>query len=202
MRQELSSEGPFRLLVLEAKPLRTKMMKAASYLWGEDPELCDVVAGIRKGHGYANKADDLGSLATLFTEHWQRADGQCGVTLEDIARAEELGARILKSMSPSRNEVFDDARSLRQRAAEYLRRGIEEVRSAASYIFRNDPKEMKRYPSLFIRRRKKATNGKPSSEPVADSTAETGATEQLLSEQYLQDPNLLSGQAEAIADDA
>jgi hypothetical protein len=201
-RQELNAAAPFRLLVLEAKPLRSKMMKAAQYLWGDDPELGDVVANIRKGHGYANKADDLGSLAALFTAHWERAEGKCEVTLDDIARAEVLGADILQAMSSSRSEVLDNIRTLRQRAAEHLRRGMEEVRSAAKYVFRNDSAKMKRYPSLFIRRRKKTTNGKQSAADSTTSTVETPTTEQLLSEQYLQDPSLLNGQADAIAEEA
>jgi hypothetical protein len=47
MRQAVNTEGPFRLLVSEAKPLRENLMKAALYLWGDDEELGDVVAHIR-----------------------------------------------------------------------------------------------------------------------------------------------------------
>ena len=162
MRQELSTEGPVRLLLMEAKPLRLKLMKAATYLWGDDPELSDVVAHIRKGNGYANKADDLGRLASLFAERWSEVEGKCDVNEEDIARAEALGAEILQAMSPSRVEMLDDARGLRNRAAEHLRRGIEDVRDAASYVFRKKPEEMERYPSLFTRSRRKVSNGKPS----------------------------------------
>jgi len=177
MRQEQNREGPVRLLVLEAKPLRTKLMKAANYLWGEDPELGDVVATIRRGGGHANNADDLGSLAALFTEHWDKAEGQCGVSLDDIAEAEELGAKILQAMSPSRAELFDDVRGLRRRAAEHLRRGIEQVRAAAMYLFRDTPAEMERYPSLFVRRKKKnghsKAGGAEAIENVSTSTPES-----------------------------
>lgn len=98
MRQTLHSEGPFRLLVLEAKPLRKKLFKAAEYLWSDDPELGDVVANIRSGNGHANKADDLGALAALFTEYWDQAEGQCGVTLEDIARAKQISGNQVRHL--------------------------------------------------------------------------------------------------------
>jgi hypothetical protein len=172
MRQAINTEGPFRLLVSEAKPLRQKLMKAARYLWGEDEELGDVVASIRKGQGYANRADDLGSLAALFTEHWDQAEGECGVKLEDIAAAEELGARILEAMSPSKAQVVEDVRSLRHRAGEYLRRGIEEVRWAATYVFRHTPGELERYPSLFKKRKKRSSSGKHSSETASEAQAQ------------------------------
>ncbi len=169
MRQEINSEAPFRLLIMAAKPLRSKLMRAATYLWGDDPELGDVVAHIRTGNGHANNADDMGSLATLFNEHWDKAEGKCDVTLEDIAEAESLGASILQAMSPSSKEEVDNVRDLRNRAAEYLRRGIEELREGASYIYRNNPTKRDRYPSMFIRRRRKASNGKANGETASDS---------------------------------
>ncbi|MFO8073157.1 MAG: hypothetical protein R6V85_14895, partial [Polyangia bacterium] len=36
LRQELNVEGPFRALVQTTKRLRSKLMRAASYLWSED----------------------------------------------------------------------------------------------------------------------------------------------------------------------
>ncbi len=46
---------------MAAKPLRTKLMRAAMYLWGDDHELGDVVAHIRTGNGHANKAEAIGA---------------------------------------------------------------------------------------------------------------------------------------------
>jgi hypothetical protein len=169
MRQELNSDGPFRLMVLEAKPLRKKLIKNASFLWGEDPELGEVVAAIRKGHGHQDTADDLGALHELFSEHWDRAAGKCEVTLEEVARAEELGAAMLQALSPTRSEELDEARDLRNRAAEHLRRGFEEVRAAALYVFRNNESRLERYPSMFVLRRKR------SSSSAADDEESTGS---------------------------
>ena len=58
---------------------------------------------------------------------------------------------------------------MRNRAAEYLRQGIEEVRAAAAYLFRNDPRSMARYPSLFVRRRRKTDRAKVNGEGSGDS---------------------------------
>ncbi len=164
------------------------------YLWGDDPELGDVVATIRTGNGYANKADDLGSLATLFTEHWARAEGKCEVILEDIAEAESLGASILQAMSPSSKEEVDYVRDLRKRAAEYLRRGIEELREGASYIYRNNQAKMDRYPSMFFRKKRKASNGKTNGEAASVSnpkapTVETEGSDLSTGGGYPQSPN-------------
>jgi len=173
MRQLLNSEDPLRMLMIEAKPLRIKLMKAAVYIWGDDPELGDVIAAIRSGATNVNKADDLGALGTFFSEHWDRAQGKCDVTLEDIARAEKLGARILQATISTPTGAAYDVRNLRHRAAEYLRQGIEDVRAAAGYIFRNDEKSRDRYPSLFIRKRKKNGNGKTAVEQDTSDAAIT-----------------------------
>jgi hypothetical protein len=76
------------------------------------------------------------------------------VTLEDVARAKEVGAEMLKSLSPTRSAELDQAKDLRQRAAEHLRRGLEHVRDAAKYVFRRDATALERYPSLFVLRRR------------------------------------------------
>jgi hypothetical protein len=173
MRQELNNQGPLRLIISKVNPLRKKLLKAANYLWSEDIELSDVLNRINKGNGYANKADDLGSLATLFTEHWESAQGLCNITLEDITRAKALGADMLEAISPSRKQAVDDFKSLRNRAAEYLREAIEEVRAAAAYIYRNNPSEMERYPSMFANRRKKIASSKGLDKVTSDLDAPT-----------------------------
>jgi hypothetical protein len=201
MRRELNSDGPFRTKVLEAKPLRIKLMKAATYLWGEDPELGDVVAAIRKGQGYRDKADDLGSLAALFTEQWADAEGRCDVTVEDLARAEELGAGILEAMSPGQAQVIGDARVMRLRAAEHLRRGLEDLRDAARYVFRKDRAMMERYPSLFVRRKKKGSSSAAGAETNPESPAESQAPEPAETEPTADHLDQLYEEAEAIAQD-
>jgi hypothetical protein len=154
VRQELNKESPLKALLAEGKPLRSKLLGSAEFLWAEHPELGDVVAGIRKGQGHQDMADDLGALHELFSDHWDKAVNQCPVTLEDVARAKVVGAEMLQAMSPSRSKELDEAKDTRRRAAEHLRRGLEEVRAAALYVFRNDEAKIERYPSLFILRRK------------------------------------------------
>ena len=160
-RQFEDPAGPVKELLVAAVPLRSRLLKAAFYIWGDHPVLGGVVDGIRAGNGHMNKADDLGSLATLFHEHWDEAAGKCNVSKSDIAEAQKLGAAILQAKSPIRLRELDELRGLRLRAGEYLRRGIETIRAGAGFIHRDDPEAMGRYPSLFAksRRRKTVKNG-------------------------------------------
>jgi len=187
MRQELGAEGSIRALVEEAKPLRAKLMKAATYLWGDDPDLSVVLTDIRKGQKHVDHADDLGALAELFTEYWNQAEGNCGVSPEDISRAEVLGAGILEALSPSNAKEIDEARdlrlrALRLRAAEHLRRGIDNIRDAACYAFRGSPRQLERYPSLFVNRGKKKSNGRNGTALSSEPEAEAPSTGPELSE--------------------
>ena len=160
LRQELNAEGPFRSMTQRAKRLRSKLMRAASYLWSDDPDLGEVVSNIRSGRGYANHADDLGALASLFAENWHKAEGKCDVKPEDIDRAKKVGAKFLEMISPTKEQSLEEERILRNKAAEHLRRGIDDIRDAAAYVFREDELMMERYPSLFVHRGRKAKNGK------------------------------------------
>jgi len=136
---------------------------------------------------YLNVADDLGSLASLFTEYWSQAEGNCDVTLEDIARAQRLGAGILRAMSPSHTEELGEVKRLRHRAAEYLRQGIEDVRAAAAYVYRNNDKKLERYPSLFVRKRRKSDKSKVNGEVSTSSVAPMPVVEPTFSEPSLHD---------------
>jgi hypothetical protein len=100
----------------------------------DDMEPTDVLNRIRKGNEHSNDADDMGSLATLFTERWDTYEGLCNITLEDITRAEAVGADILQAITPPRKHPCDNVRTLRNEAAWYLREAIEEVRAAAAYF--------------------------------------------------------------------
>ncbi len=91
--------------------------------------------------------------------------------VEFIHDAADASAGVLQANISSPAAAAFEVRDLRHRAAEYLRQGIEDVRAAAGYIFRNDDKSRERYPSLFIRKRKKNGNGKTTVEQDTSDAA-------------------------------
>ncbi|MEM9489056.1 MAG: hypothetical protein AAGC55_07925 [Myxococcota bacterium] len=135
-------------LVEEATPLRRALLRAATYLWGEDDTLGDQVAAIRRGRSTLDLADDLNALASLFEAHWADAIGRCAVTPDDLDRARQLGLRIAHALTDD-DSALGRARDLRTRAAIYLKQGVDEVRAAAAFVFRHEPDRLAAYPSLF-----------------------------------------------------
>jgi hypothetical protein len=71
--------------------------------------------------------------------------------------------------------VVRAGRTLRNKAAEHLRRGIDDIRDAAAYVFRKDELMMERYPSLFVHRGRKAKSGKASQEETNGDHATTAS---------------------------
>jgi hypothetical protein len=156
-RQSRGKDRPVRKLVPEARLLRKKMIKAVSYLWQHDPKKMKTLADIRSGRSHLKLADDLGRLAQLLTDHWREADGHCAVTRKDIERARTLGTEMLSVIPLSETAEKSALKETRNRAAEYLRRGIQEINVAATFLFRRDHARYARYPNLYTRLAPKKT---------------------------------------------
>ena len=133
-----------------------------------------MVADIRSERSYLSHADDLGTLSTLFADNWSEIENSCAVTKGEVARAEQLGAEILEVMGQVEAEEILGLKAARNRTAEYLRRGIEEIRAAAAFVFRNDAARYERYPALRSRRPVKKPDAKTEEEQPAAKSAPAG----------------------------
>ena len=151
-----------------AKPLHQKFAKAALYLFGDDEKLGNVVKQIREGQGHMDLADDLTRYAILFTQNWDKADGQSAINQGDIDAAQRIGAQLLDSLTATQASSTDDLRDQRDRAGEYFIRAINDIRDAAAYVFRNDEDALNRYPSIYS---KKHTRKAKSNPAETDTTA-------------------------------
>ena len=151
--RQCTEPAELRIIAEKAVPVHRRMLKAALYLWDEDEELGDIVASIRSGRSRADMADDIVSMVSLFESRWDYACSRCDLTEDDLVEARTLGMRIMDAMN-STDEGTEMAhwRNMRERAATYLKQGVDSVRSAAAFVFQNDPYELERYPSLFTGR--------------------------------------------------
>jgi hypothetical protein len=135
-------------IISVAKPLHAKLARAALYLWESDNALGPVVRDIRQGSGYLDMAGDLTRYAVLFDDNWKNIEGRCDVVQDDTASAKKLSTLMLQSLTATPFGTIDELKDLRNRAGEYLRRGAEDIRDGASYVFRKNPAAFSRYPSL------------------------------------------------------
>jgi hypothetical protein len=152
------TESEFEALVAEATPLRDDLLVAAEALAHKnllDPE---TVAGIRRGQGNLDKANDLVALAALFTQRWSHVHGKTTVAESDIERAAELGPLLLVALG-AREQAGAGASKPTDRADQRARaytlfvKAYEEARRAVAYLRWHEDDVDDIVPSLFASRK-------------------------------------------------
>ncbi len=172
-RQGVEGKRPGLELMERARLAWHKLIRDAEYVFGNDPDRKEIVAELRSGRGTLNRADDLLSLSVLFTNHWDEIKDRCDVSMEEIDEARSLALRIIEIVSPQVNvNELEELRAVRDGAFEYLRRGIDDIRAAAAFTFRDEPSRLKSYPSLFSgkkNRRRASKNGNGATETPVEA---------------------------------
>ncbi|MBI3072937.1 MAG: hypothetical protein HYY84_12555 [Deltaproteobacteria bacterium] len=171
-RRATDPEGLAAELIAAAKPLRQRILRAASYLWGHDDVIAPQLAHIREGQGHLDTADDLAALAGLFSANWSTAKGRCDITEADVTQAQNISVKLVNALAAkSDDREVIKARDLRDRAATYARYGVDTIRAAAGFIFRDDEAALDRYPTIFVSRgRRRPTAPKSAPTTVAPAS--------------------------------
>jgi hypothetical protein len=146
---------PLDGMLAESRTLRAKLQRSAEYVWSGNPALMKSVRRLRGVRGHRNKADALHVLAVMFSEHWKEVERRCAVSQKDISKAQKVSADILKALTGNRKPRLEAAVLKRDRAYEYLCRGIDEIRACAAFVHRNNPKALSSYVPLYPSRKRK-----------------------------------------------
>lgn len=171
-RVALAAEGEVRLRALldEAAPLRERLLRSAELFAHLGDFDAEIVAGIRRGNGHLDTANDLVELAMLFRAARQKIAGRSPVTDADVERAAELGDALLEALG--RRRVGTDGAAAQSKE--------EEERAKAFWLFHSVYEESRRamahlrwyegdadllVPSLFLGRRRSSSTDKPAESP-------------------------------------
>ena len=147
----------------QARSVKRRLLRTAEYLWGDDKDKMEMVSIAKTGYSYMDLADNIFTLYHLFIDNWDEVNSRSDVTEAEMTAAHALGNRLLDAIGPSRDEMVKAVQDLRDRASEYVRRGIDDIRTAAGFIFRNNPKHLSRYPNLGSLRRRRRSDSEKSS---------------------------------------
>jgi hypothetical protein len=108
------------------------------------------VADLRGGRGHRSVADGLVGLAHLFRDNWDAVSAKSAVTVEHLARADELGVQLLEAIGgralARKRDKSDDAGL---RALTLLVQVYEQVRGAVVYVRWNEKDADEIAPSLY-----------------------------------------------------
>jgi hypothetical protein len=124
-----------KALIEEAQKLRDDLLIAAEALAHRGLLNAEAVAKVRKGSGNADAANDLVTLASLFSSDWGRVSGKTAVERHEIDRAAEIGPAVMVMLAvkkqPTKNS---DTEGQRSRAFTLLSRAYDSCRQALAYL--------------------------------------------------------------------
>jgi hypothetical protein len=157
-----------RRLLDEGAKLRQDLLSTAQLLvhFGEVSE--DRMAAIRGGQGHVEMAKSLEQLGVLFEEIWERVVWRIPVTAEMVERAPGLAHEIHVLLGARMMAKGSEAQSMRQRAFTLLVVAYDECRSAVEYLRRREGDAASFTPSLFVKKRRRAS-AVEAQEPVTDA---------------------------------
>jgi hypothetical protein len=171
-RPEQNDERLARLLEEGAK-LRGDLLLAAELLarLGEVP--VDRVVAIRSGTTNEDIADNIEELGALFEEIWDSVESRIPISAEMVERAPGLalelhallGAKQLGAVAKG-----TDPQGMRQRAYTLLVNVYEECRSAITYLRRHEGDADSFAPSMFVKKRRRATAVDPPEVEMPETT--------------------------------
>ncbi len=95
------------------------------------PEHCSV-----RQRGHLGLAADLGTLATLFREHWTLIENKTPLSRRELDELSELSCRLMSGIGVRRHRKKNERRAaaLRARAFTHFVRAYDEVRRAVCYL--------------------------------------------------------------------
>ncbi len=164
-----------KAMIDEAQKLREDLLVAAEALAHRGMLDADVVAKIRKGQGHADTANDLTTLAQVFTASWSKVGSKTAVERSEVDRAAELGPAVMVAIDVRKHGAKStDTDGQRTRAFALLARAYDGCRRALSYLRWAEGDADTIAPSLFKKRagRKPGSAKKEEEVEVAAEAAE------------------------------
>ncbi len=171
-----AAETRLQALLVEAAPLRERLLSTAELSVKFGFFDGDQVAAIRKGSGQVDAANDLLSLARIFRARWAELEGKVPVTTDEVERAGTLGVELLNALG-RRKVGSEGARPPREyeqaraRLFHLLVRTYDQVQRAVVYLRWDEGDADVVLPSIFQGRpRRRRAAEAPSPETPAGPT--------------------------------
>ena len=147
---EEKNKAELTLFAEQALEKRNFYLKAADFIWIKDKKVRKILADIRKGHGYLDRANDLMALADLFLSRLEEAMAETNITEQDIHNLSNMGIQLINLIHPETKEsAATDMKLMRDQAYTLFFEKYEAIRRAAKYVFWMDEEKLQTdYPAL------------------------------------------------------
>ncbi|HEU4537489.1 MAG TPA: hypothetical protein VFS00_25395, partial [Polyangiaceae bacterium] len=168
--------------VRAAFELRARMMRVLEHWLGDRADIAAELAHLRKGSGHFDLADDLATLAELYTRddvrpHIERDAKHYRAS--DPEEAERVAGRIFFAQGLGKEGHAERIADLTHRTAALLLRAYDEHRACGQFLFRKVENVAATYPSIFTAtrkpRRRRASGEAPEGEGAGGEAVAGGA---------------------------
>lgn len=165
-------------IAAEAAEVEARMQTLCEYHFSDDATVNAELQRLRPGTGYRDLASDLLGYAQIYEQHPEVVKGDPKrYRPGDAARAQQLANEVIQALSAGMTPKARTAYDRYAKVWTIVSRRYDEVRAAALWLFRDDPKRQERFPSLFIAARpgtgrhknKKGGDNKSGEAPKASS---------------------------------
>lgn len=153
-------------LVEEAKDLKQRMLKLATYYFEDDPAEGVEIASIREGNGHMDMAADLIRLGKLYERRQATLARDTNLYRPgDAHAASRMAHEILMYLGRDTQDEADEWSEMVTRAWSLLVSSYEEVSAAGRWLFRHEASVDELFPSLYAVGRTSA-RPRPADEPT------------------------------------
>ena len=147
----------------DAEALRRDLLSAGRYLFRKDPAVVALLDDIAAGEGLPDLVDDLRRLADFVDEHGKQFESAPRIPPDPGAVARSLRSALTAGAD---SEEATAAHAHRNQVAQALQGALDEVRAAAKFLFRDDPKKLVKITSHYQVAKQRKSRGAPSPTPA------------------------------------
>lgn len=136
-------------LLDRAREIKQRMLRVVDYYLGDDALAGPEIASIKEGSGYQDLASDLLRLSRLYRTHEQfLCEDSRRYRSGDERSALEVSDEIVEALRASQSTETARWEDRKRRLAVLLMRDYEELRAAALWIYRREPRKAAHFPEL------------------------------------------------------
>jgi hypothetical protein len=161
-------------LVDEATKMRGVLLADAETLVAHGIIDANQISQLEGAKGLKNVAQDLQSLSRVLKESWDKIQGKLPLTVDDLARANQLAAHLLRTIGlrDQGPAAVEAATEVRMRAFTLFIRTYGDAQRAVAYLRADEGDAESIAPSLYTGKGRKKAPEPPTPEPTLVPTPE------------------------------
>ncbi|MRT93870.1 hypothetical protein [Ancylomarina sp. 16SWW S1-10-2] len=160
--EKSDAEKQWSLISAEGFELRDEILHFCRYAYRKDKALMDIVYRIADGATNADMIQDLSELSMLGKNNPSQLEAVSFdlLKLDRAAELAEQGGLLLGKVNGDRDDNLKVDKDMRDRAFNYLKEAVDNIREAGRFLFWKDEEKAEQYTSAYFRKLREAREKK------------------------------------------